>query len=37
LYPSIKKIWYLDIVQINELAKLLQKKNNNNSKSQLKN
>lgn len=35
LYPSIKKIWYLDIVQINALAKLLQKKNNNNnSKSQ---
>nr|WGO00069.1 maturase K [Dicranella polii] len=26
LYPSIKKIWYLDIVQINFLAKLLQKK-----------
>jgi len=26
LYPSIKKIWYLDIVQINALAKLLQKK-----------
>lgn len=30
LYPSIKKIWYLDIVQINSLAKLLQKKNTNN-------
>jgi hypothetical protein len=30
LYPSIKKIWYLDIVQINYLAKLLQKKNTNN-------
>nr|BCX55365.1 maturase K [Scopelophila cataractae] len=30
LYPSIKKIWYLDIVQINALAKLLQKKNTNN-------
>lgn len=29
LYPSIKKIWYLDIVQINSLAKLLQKKNTN--------
>nr|WGO00073.1 maturase K [Aongstroemia schreberiana] len=29
LYPSIKKIWYLDIVQINYLAKLLQKKNTN--------
>jgi hypothetical protein len=29
LYPSIKKIWYLDIVQINALAKLLQKKNAN--------
>nr|CFQ34772.1 maturase K [Trichodon cylindricus] len=29
LYPSIKKIWYLDIVQINALAKLLQKKNTN--------
>nr|YP_009867421.1 maturase K [Campylium stellatum]QKG04614.1 maturase K [Campylium stellatum] len=27
LYPSIKKIWYLDILQINYLAKLLQKKN----------
>lgn len=26
LYPSIKKIWYLDNVQINTLAKLLQKK-----------
>nr|YP_009912481.1 maturase K [Bartramia pomiformis]QLJ53763.1 maturase K [Bartramia pomiformis] len=26
LYPSIKKIWYLDIVQINSLAKLLQEK-----------
>lgn len=26
LHPSIKKIWYLDIVQINFLAKLLQKK-----------
>ena len=26
LYPSIKKIWYLDILQINYLAKLLQKK-----------
>nr|QWW92535.1 maturase K [Amphidium sp. 49156] len=26
LYPSIKKIWYLDIVQINSLARLLQKK-----------
>nr|CFQ34815.1 maturase K [Cinclidotus riparius] len=37
LYPFIKKIWYLDIVQINALAKLLQKKNNNNSKSQMKN
>nr|WGO00053.1 maturase K [Blindia acuta]CFQ34746.1 maturase K [Blindia acuta] len=33
LYPSIKKIWYLDIVQINSLANLLQKKNTNtNSK-----
>nr|WGO00101.1 maturase K [Schistostega pennata]CFQ34777.1 maturase K [Schistostega pennata] len=30
LYPSIKKIWYLDIIQINSLAKLLQKKNTNN-------
>nr|CFQ34868.1 maturase K [Catoscopium nigritum] len=29
IYPSIKKIWYLDIVQINSLAKLLQKKNAN--------
>jgi hypothetical protein len=29
LYPSIKKIWYLDIVQINYLAKLLQNKNTN--------
>nr|CFQ34712.1 maturase K [Drummondia prorepens] len=29
LYPSIKKIWYLDIVQINSLAKLLQRKNTN--------
>ena len=29
LYPSIKKIWYLDIVQINSLAKVLQKKNTN--------
>nr|CFQ34632.1 maturase K [Timmia megapolitana subsp. bavarica] len=29
LYPSIKKIWYLDIIQINSLAKLLQKKNAN--------
>nr|CFQ34914.1 maturase K [Orthodontium lineare] len=29
LYPAIKKIWYLDIVQINYLAKLLQKKNTN--------
>nr|BDW36381.1 maturase K [Barbula unguiculata] len=37
LYPFIKKIWYLDIVQINALAKLLQKKNNNNSKSEMKN
>ena len=27
LYPSIKKTWYLDIVQVNSLAKLLQKKN----------
>nr|APF29967.1 maturase K [Ptychomitrium gardneri]CDK13022.1 maturase K [Ptychomitrium gardneri] len=26
LHPSIKKIWYLDIVQINSLAKLLQEK-----------
>nr|CFQ34658.1 maturase K [Oedipodiella australis] len=26
LYSSIKKIWYLDIVQINSLAKSLQKK-----------
>nr|BDZ75754.1 maturase K [Fissidens protonematicola] len=26
LYPPIKKIWYLDIVQMNFLAKLLQKK-----------
>lgn len=31
LYPFIKKIWYLDIVQINYLAKLLQKKNNNSN------
>nr|WGO00103.1 maturase K [Trematodon ambiguus] len=30
LYPSIKKIWYLDIVQINALARLLQKKNTKN-------
>jgi hypothetical protein len=30
LYPSIKKIWYFDIIQINYLAKLLQKKNTNN-------
>nr|CFQ34668.1 maturase K [Bryobrittonia longipes] len=30
LYPSIKKFWYLDIVQINSLAKLLQKKDTNN-------
>nr|WGO00087.1 maturase K [Fissidens bryoides] len=30
LYPPIKKIWYLDIIQINFLAKLLQKKNINN-------
>nr|WGO00099.1 maturase K [Saelania glaucescens] len=29
LYPSIKKIWYLNIVQINSLAKLLQEKNTN--------
>nr|WGO00059.1 maturase K [Dichodontium pellucidum] len=29
LYPSIKKIWYLDLLQINYLAKLLQKKNTN--------
>nr|CDK13026.1 maturase K [Bucklandiella depressa] len=29
LYPSIKKIWYLDIVQINSLAKLLQERNTN--------
>nr|WGO00051.1 maturase K [Archidium alternifolium] len=29
LYPSIKKFWYLDIVQINSLAKLLQEKNTN--------
>nr|CFQ34650.1 maturase K [Gigaspermum repens] len=29
LYPSIKKIWYLDIVQINSLAKFLRKKNTN--------
>nr|CFQ34759.1 maturase K [Fissidens cristatus] len=29
LYPSIKKIWYLDIVQINFLARLLQKKRKN--------
>nr|BAN16362.1 maturase K [Leucobryum scaberulum]BAN16373.1 maturase K [Leucobryum scabrum]BAN16363.1 maturase K [Leucobryum scaberulum]BAN16365.1 maturase K [Leucobryum scaberulum]BAN16374.1 maturase K [Leucobryum scabrum] len=27
LYSSIKKIWYLDIVQVNSLAKLLQRKN----------
>lgn len=26
LYPSLKRIWYFDIVQINFLAKLLQKK-----------
>lgn len=32
LYPSIKKIWYLDILQINYLAKLLQKKNTSNKK-----
>lgn len=31
LYPSIKKIWYLDIVQINYLAKLLHKKKNTNN------
>jgi hypothetical protein len=30
LYPSVKKIWYLDIVQINFLAKLLQEKDTNN-------
>lgn len=30
LYPSIKKIWYLNILQINALAKLLQKKNTKN-------
>nr|CFQ34699.1 maturase K [Physcomitrium pyriforme] len=30
LYPSIKKIWYLNIIQINALAKLLQKKNTKN-------
>nr|CFQ34905.1 maturase K [Aulacomnium androgynum] len=29
LHPSIKKIWYLDIIQINYLAKLLQNKNTN--------
>nr|CFQ34821.1 maturase K [Splachnum ampullaceum] len=28
LYPFIKNFWYLDIVQINSLAKLLQKKTN---------
>nr|QWW92696.1 matuease K [Tayloria sp. 49123] len=27
LYPSIKNFWYLDIIQLNYLAKLLQKKN----------
>nr|CFQ34597.1 maturase K [Tetrodontium brownianum] len=28
IYPFIKKIWYLDIIQINSLAKSLHKKNN---------
>nr|CFQ34574.1 maturase K [Dawsonia sp. B883] len=29
MYPSVKKIWYLDIIQINYLANSLHKKNNN--------